>query len=106
MPYYLLQASYSHEAWVRMTRKRKAAGNNGSLAAKTIKPVVERQGGKYRDGWISFGEYDAVVIMEMADNKAAAAVSIALSAGTDFKAVKTTPLMTVEEGRAALKAVK
>jgi uncharacterized protein with GYD domain len=51
---------------------------------------------------MAFGEYDAVVLIEGGDNVSAAACSIAVSASGAFKALKTTPLLTVEESLAAM----
>jgi uncharacterized protein with GYD domain len=53
--------------------------------------------------YLAFGEYDVIGIMEMPDHVSAAAFSLAASAGGGLKAVKTTPLLTVEEGIEALK---
>jgi uncharacterized protein with GYD domain len=101
MPYYMLQAIYTREAWAKM----KTAPDDG-ICANTIKPVVERHGGKYHNGWLAFGEYDAVVIMEMADNKAAAAVSMELTLQGAVRGVKTTPLIPTEVGKEALRSIR
>ena len=53
--------------------------------------------------WFAFGEYDLVVVIEMPDNVSAAAWSLAIAAGGALKSVKTTPLMSIEEGLEALK---
>jgi uncharacterized protein with GYD domain len=53
--------------------------------------------------WVSFGDYDVVVLMQLPDNVSAAAFSIAVSAGGAVRAVKTTPLMSVEEGMDAMR---
>jgi uncharacterized protein with GYD domain len=52
---------------------------------------------------LSFGDYDTVVIMEMPDNVSAAAFAAAIAAGGSCKSVKTTPLLSPEEGVAAMK---
>jgi hypothetical protein len=41
--------------------------------------------------------------MEAPDNVSAAGLSMAVSAGGALKAIKTTPLMTIEEGIQAMK---
>ena len=53
--------------------------------------------------WMSFGDYDIIGIVEMPDNVSAAAFSMAISAGGACKAVKTTPLISTEEGIEAMK---
>ncbi|NIO69510.1 MAG: GYD domain-containing protein, partial [Anaerolineae bacterium] len=69
--------------------------------AEALRPAIEALGGKLVSFYMSFGEYDAVVIADMPDNISAAAVSIAAAAGGAVKAIKTTPLMTVREGMEA-----
>jgi hypothetical protein len=49
-----------------------------------------------------FGESDAIVILEMPDNVSMAAFALA-AAGVAVKAVKTPPLMTIEEGIKAMR---
>ena len=62
-----------------------------------MRPVVERLGGKLPSMYFAFGEYDVVGVAEMPDNVSAAAFSMAISAGGAVRAVKTTPLMTMQE---------
>ena len=76
---------------------------NPQSRTEAIRAVVERLGGNIEGGWLAFGEYDIVDILNFPENVSAAALSIALSAGGAVKAIKTTPLMTVEEGIAAMK---
>lgn len=68
-----------------------------------IRLVIERLGGRLECTYLAFGDYDVVVIAEMPDHISAAAFSLAASAGGGVKAVKTTPLMTFEEGIEAMK---
>ena len=96
MAYYLIQAAYTPEAWAKMVKSpqdRKAA----------IAPMIEKLGGRLESFWISFGDYDAAVILQAPDNVTAAALSLAASAGGSVKAIKTTPLMTMEEGMEAMR---
>jgi uncharacterized protein with GYD domain len=96
MARYLFQASYTSEAWA-------AQVSNPQNRIEVIRPVIERLGGRLETAYLSFGDYDVVVIAELPDNIGAAAFSLAASAGGALKAVKTTPLLTVEEGLEALK---
>jgi uncharacterized protein with GYD domain len=97
MPYYLLQAAYTSEAW-------KAQVKSPQSIIDRIKPAVEAAGGRLdpEKVWYAFGEYDVVAVGEFPDNEAAAAFSLAVSAGGAARALKTTPLMTVSEGLAAM----
>ena len=96
MARYLFQASYTSEAWA-------AQVSHPQNRIDVIRPVIERLGGRLECTYLSFGDYDVVVIAEMPDHISAAAFSLAASAGGGVKAVKTTPLMTVEEGIEAMK---
>jgi uncharacterized protein with GYD domain len=96
MARYLFQASYTSDAWA-------AQVNNPQNRMEVIRPVIERLGGRLEIAYLSFGEYDVVVIAEMPDNISAAAFSLAVSAGGALKGIKTTLLLTVEEGIEALK---
>ena len=96
MPHYLLQVAYTPDAWAAQLK-------NPQNRIEAIRPAVEGLGGRIECAYISFGEYDIVAVFEMPDNVTAAAFSIAASAGGSVKAIKTTPLMTTEEGIAAMR---
>ena len=95
MASYLLQAAYTPEAWAALAKQPENR-------IEAIRPVVERLGGKLLSGYISFGEYDVMVVMEMPDNTSAAAFAIAASSGGALKSIKTTPLLKPEEATAAM----
>jgi uncharacterized protein with GYD domain len=95
MAHYLLQAAYTSDAWA-------AQVSHPQNRMEVIRPVIERLGGRLECAYLAFGEYDVIGIMEMPDNVSAAAFSLATSAGGALKAIKTTPLLTVEEGIAAM----
>jgi uncharacterized protein with GYD domain len=96
MARYLFQASYTSEAWA-------AQVSHPQNRMDVIRPVIERLGGRLESAYLSFGDYDVAVIAEMPDHISAAAFSLAASAGGGVKAVKTTLLMTIEEGIEAMK---
>ena len=100
MAQYLLQVAYTPEAWANMVKHPQ---DRIGIVAKAIQNL----GGKMIGGWLSFGDYDTVAIFEMPDNTSAAAFSIAAAAGGACKSVKTTPLLSTEEGVEAVnKAAK
>jgi uncharacterized protein with GYD domain len=99
MAYFLLQGAYTSEAW-------KTFVQNPQNRTEAIRPAVEKLGGKIESFYFMFGEYDVMVILQMPDNVSAAAFTLAVAAGGAFKAQKTTPLMTAEEGLEALKKSK
>lgn len=96
MAKYLLQVSYSTEAWAAMIKRPQNR-------VEIVRKVVEKLGGSVETFWFAFGEYDIVGIFEMPDNTTAAAFSMAVAAGGSCKDVKTTPLLSFEEGMDAMK---
>jgi uncharacterized protein with GYD domain len=96
MPSYLLQVSYSADALAAMIKKPL---NRGEAVRKSI----EKLGGTISGYWLSFGDYDVVAIIDMPDNVSAAAFALAAAAGGACKSVKTTPLISAEDGIAAMK---
>jgi len=91
MAQYLLQVAYTSEAWATMIK-------NPQDRIGVVSKVVENLGGSVVGGWLAFGDYDTVAILEMPDNISAAAFSLAAAAGGACKSVKTTPLLSVAEG--------
>jgi uncharacterized protein with GYD domain len=74
---------------------------------EAVRPAIEKLGGKIESAHLSFGEYDFVVILETPDSVSAAAISMAFGAGGACKSIKTTPLLTPDEGVEAMnKAAK
>ncbi len=95
MPSYLLQVSYSAEAWAAMIK-------HPQNRIEAVRKSVEKLGGTITAGWLSFGDHDVVAIFDMPDNVSAAAFAMAAAAGGACKSVKTTPLLTFEEAMAAM----
>ena len=99
MAYYSLQTAYTPLGWAAQLK-------DPQNRLEAVKPVIERLGGSVVNGWFTFGDYDLLVICEMPDMVSAAALSMAISAGGAVKAVKTTPLLTMEDGLAAFQQAK
>jgi uncharacterized protein with GYD domain len=99
MPRYMLQVSYTQEAWATMVKKPQDR-------IEAVRPAVRNLGGKIETAYFTFGDHDLVAIVNMPDNVSAAAFSIAASAGGSVKAIKTTPLMTIREGMQAMRKAK
>ena len=96
MAHYLVQVTYTPEAWATMIKKP-------HNRAQAIEGAVKKLGGKIEQFWMSFGEFDVVCAVEMPNSVAAAAFAVAVAAGGACRNVKTTPLLTMEEGLEALK---
>lgn len=96
MPQYLLQIAYTPEAWAALLK-------NPQNRIDAVRPNVEKLGGKVVGAWFAFGKYDLVTVFDLPDNVSVAAISMAFAAGGALKAVKTTPLMSMEEGIEAMR---
>jgi uncharacterized protein with GYD domain len=96
MASYLVQVSYTPEALSALIAKPQ---DRSAVVAK----VIEKLGGKPIGSWLSFGDYDLVMIIEMPNNISAAALALAAAAGGSCKSVKTTPLLTLAQGLSALR---
>jgi uncharacterized protein with GYD domain len=96
MSSYLVQVAYTSEATAGLLKK---PHDRSAVVAK----VIEKLGGTLKSAWLSFGDYDTIVVIDMPDNVSAAAFALAISAGGSCKVVKTTPLLSIEEGIAAMK---
>ena len=90
LPYYMLQAAYTPDAWAGVVK-------NPQNRLDAVRPVIEKLGGKIERGWLTFGEYDIVLVCQLPNNVSEEAFSMAASAGGAVTAVKTTPLMTIDE---------
>jgi len=93
---YLLQLSYTPEAWAALMR-------HPEDRVEAIRGVIERLGGKVGSFWMAFGDHDLIGILSMPDNVTAAAFAIAIAGGGACSGVRTTPLLTIEDGIAAMK---
>jgi uncharacterized protein with GYD domain len=96
MPSYLIQLSYGPEVLAGFIKRP-------TDRTEVIRKLAGKLGGTLVGSWFSFGDYDAVLIIDGPDAVSAAACSMAVSASGAFKAFKTTPLLTTEEGMAAMK---
>ncbi len=96
MPHFLIQAAYTTEAVQSLVQ-------NPQSRASVIQAAVEKLGGRLHNMFLSFGDYDAVAIIEMPDNVAAAGIALAFASGGAVKNIKTTPLLTGAEGIEAAK---
>jgi uncharacterized protein with GYD domain len=96
MPSYMVQVSYTPEAVAALLKKPQDRTVIVSKAAQKL-------GGSIKGAWLAFGDYDTIVVVDLPDNTTAAAFAMAISAGGSCKSVKTTSLLSVEEGIAAMK---
>ncbi len=95
MPHYLVQLSYTPEAWTGQLK-------NPQDRRAVVQPLFERLGGHIETAYFAFGPHDVVLIAELPDNRSAAALSMTLTTAGTVKAIQTTPLLPIEEGLAAM----
>ena len=95
MPKYLVRVSYTSDG-VKGLMKDKASGRRAAVAK-----LVESDGGKLEAFYYAFGADDVISIVDLPNNTAAAAFSLAVNAAGLAK-LSVTPLLTVEEMDAAL----
>lgn len=96
MPLFLTQVSYSEAGWQTLV-------SNPQNRAEAIRSVVENLGGRLINSYLSFGDFDVVLISDFPDTVSVAALAMAAAAGGAIKAVKTTPLMEVTEALEAMR---
>ena len=96
MPYYMVQASYTAESWAAQIA-------NPQDRMAVLGKMIESNGGKLHAGYYSFGEYDVVLILESPNNETVASTMIAAAAGGAVSSLKTTVLLTNDEGQGAIK---
>ena len=96
MAKFLLTASYSAEGTKGVMK------DGGSGRKKAAEQVIASVGGKLEALYFGFGDTDIVMIIDVPDAVSAVALSLAVNS-TGKVAVRTTPLITVEEMDAAAK---
>lgn len=96
MALYLLQVAYTSDAWATQIKDpRNRIDDLRAMIADTDINIL--------DAWYSFGEYDLILLMEAPGNADAASAAIAAAAGGAVKAMKTTVLMSIDEGIDAIR---
>ena len=96
MPFYLIRASYTSAATSNLVQ-------HPQHREAVLRKTCEALGGKMHGFFFSFGEYDAMVLAELPDNKAAAALSLSAEASGALRTIHTTVLLTVDEALEAMK---
>src|ERR687892_14292 len=96
MPLYMSQVSYTSEAWAAMTQ-------NPEDRSEVFGRLTETMGGRLLSWYYSFGEYDVVVIYEAPDESTAAAIVLAAISPGHLSGVKTTVLLSSEQGLEAMR---
>ena len=90
MPKYLWQVSYSVDG------ARGLLSDGGSARSAAIAEMVESVGGRVEACYFAFGPHDLVVIGEVPDDVAAAALSVR-TAASGAAVSRTVPLLTAAQ---------
>jgi uncharacterized protein with GYD domain len=96
MPLYMSQVGYTSEAVAALTR-------NPEDRSDTFERLAQSMGGWLLSFYYSFGEYDVLVIYEAPDESTAAAIVMAAITPGHLSSVKTTGLLSAEEGMEAIR---
>ena len=96
MPLYMTQVSYTSEASAALTQNPEDRGEAFGRLAETM-------GGRMLSFYYSFGEYDVLVIYEAPDEGTAAGMVLAATTPGHLSKVKTTVLLSAEEGMEAMR---
>jgi uncharacterized protein with GYD domain len=95
MASYMIEVSYTAAALAALVKSPQ-----NRLPA--ISKVAKKLGGKVRGFWFALGDSDVIGILDMPDSVSMAAFAAAIAAGGACSKVKTTALLSIEEGVAAL----
>ena len=99
MTKFLVQASYTRKSWSQLIKEPQNRLDH-------MQTVIKNLGGKIESAFLTFGDFDVVGVLDLPDNLTAAALSMALMAGGGIKTVKTTPMITWDEGVTAMRNAK
>ncbi len=90
MACFMTQFGYTSTAWASLAK-------NPEDRSKVLGSLIEKFGGRLREMYYSFGEYDGVFIFEAPDAQSAAAVVVAAVGPGHVTKILTTPLFTIKE---------
>ena len=96
MAHYLVQGSYTSGSWATQIQ-------NPQNRIEQVGKMFTSKGVNIINGYYAFGDFDICLIIEGPDNVTAASALIAAAAGGALSKIKTTVLMTAEEGLEAIK---
>lgn len=90
MPLYMVEFSYTPEAWAGLIR-------SPENREETVSRILKDAGGKLHNLWYTFGENDGFALIEAPDNTTAGALSLAITSSGSFRKFETHVLMTQGE---------
>ena len=90
MPLYMRQFAYTTEAWATLA-------HTPEDRSAAVRELLESGGGRLISWYLSFGEYDGLLIYEAPDAATAGALVLAAARQGHLSATKTTPLFDSEQ---------
>lgn len=96
MSQFLFQVAYTSDSWATQVREH---GN----VLERIQPLLDGCGASVTACFYAFGDYDLVLLADFPGDEEAAAFSLAATAGGSLKSIKTTPLLSIDQGITAMK---
>jgi uncharacterized protein with GYD domain len=96
MAQFLFQIAYTSDSWATQVREH---GN----VLERIQPLLDGCKGTVTGCFYAFGDDDLVLLADFPAGEEAAAFSLAVTAGGSVKSIKTTPLLSVDQGITAMK---
>ena len=96
MPKFLMEAKFTAPGL------KGVQSDGGSARKEAVRKAVESVGGKLESFHFAFGDNDTYTIMDLPDNEAAAAISLAVSASGALTS-KIVVLLTPEEADTAVR---
>src|SRR5690349_7524528 len=88
MPLYMIQFSYTPEAWAALAK-------HPENRAEGFSALAQKMGGRLVDVYYCFGEYDGLALVDLPSDTAATAAVIAAVSPGHVKATRTTRLMSI-----------
>jgi uncharacterized protein with GYD domain len=99
MPLYMVQFAYTSDAWAALVDTQE----DRSVA---IASVAATMGSRMVSYYLTFGEYDGFTLIEAPDEVTAAAIVMVAVKSGHLKATKTTTVLSVEDGMAAMRKAR
>jgi uncharacterized protein with GYD domain len=96
MAQFLFQVAYTSESWA-------AQVHDQANVLERIQPLIDGCRGSVTCCFYAFGDDDLVLLADFPTDEEAAAFSLAATAGGSVKRIKTTALLSVEQGITAMK---
>jgi uncharacterized protein with GYD domain len=96
MTKYLIEVGYTAAAWSNQVE-------NPQKVTDRIAPAVKACGAKIESMYYAFGDSDLIGIIDFPKPEDAAAFALAVTANGALRSYRTTPLLSVDEGMAAMK---